>query len=104
MKTTENSQLPRIEKILYKMPKKIAQGKPTGLYQSSTRSKTVYKPSKISTYTYIKWGLEAANNALRQSTTKGKLGREWSGTDNQGVRWHGYCDQYGNITSFYPDD
>jgi len=51
----------------------------------------------------MKSGLEAANNAAKESST-GKLGREWSGTDNDGHKWHGYCDDSGKLTSFYPED
>ena len=65
--------------------------------------KTVYDSSKINTDTYIKWGLQAANNAA-SSSSSGKLGHEWTGTDNQGVKWHGYCNDKGEITSFYPED
>ena len=101
--TKPNSQIDGIEKISYKMPKKDKFGKPTGEYQSSTHEKTVYDPKKISTDAYLKRGLEAANNAARISST-GKLIREWTGVDNQGVRWHGYCDNSGKITSFFPED
>ncbi|MCF0133138.1 MAG: EndoU domain-containing protein [Blautia sp.] len=98
-----NSQLDGVEKIEYQMPKKDRFGKPTGEYKAKKFSKTVYDPSKISTDTYVKWGIQAANNAAKNSST-GKLGREWTGTDNQGVKWHGYCDANGKITSFYPED
>ncbi len=100
---SDNSQFDGVEKLIYRMPKKDAQGKNSGEYQASKKSKTVYDPRKISTSDYIKWGIEAANNAAK-NTTNGKLGREWSGKDNQGKIWHGYCDREGNITSFYPDD
>lgn len=98
-----NSQMDGVEKISYKMPKKDRQGKPTSEFQSSTKTKTVYDSSKISTDQYIKQGLQAANNAAKSSAS-GELGHEWSGTDNKGIRWHGYCDDSGNITSFYPED
>lgn len=98
-----NSQLDGVEKISYKMPKKDRQGLPTTEFQSSTKTKTVYDSNKISTDQYLKQGLEAANNAAKNSST-GKLGHEWSGTDNSGIKWHGYCDDSGNITSFYPED
>ena len=101
--TQTNSQIDGVEKISYKMPKKDRQGNPTSEFQSSTKTKTVYDSNKISTDQYIKQGLEAANNAAKNSTT-GKLGHEWSGTDNKGIKWHGYCDDSGNITSFYPED
>jgi hypothetical protein len=101
--TTPNPHLDGVERISYQMPKRDKTGKPTGEYQSRTHDKTVYDPVKISTNKYIKWGLEAANNAAKKSSS-GKLGREWTGTDSNGVKWHGYCDDSGNITSFYPDD
>ena len=72
-------------------------------YKSKSFKKTVYDPSKINTDTYIKWGLQAANNAA-SSSPSGKHGREWTGTDNQGVKWHGYCNDKGEVTSFYPED
>ena len=92
-----------IEKIFYKMPRKDIAGNLTGEYQTGIKAKTVYDPQKISTETYLQWGLEAANNALKRAKTK-SLGREWSGMDNQGVSWHGYCDAEGKIISFFPED
>ena len=103
IKITSNSQIEGVELISYIMPKKDKSGNPTGDFKTKTFKKTVYDPSKIDTDTYVKWGLEAANNAAR-SYASGRLGREWTGTDNQGVRWHGYCDKNGEITSFYPED
>lgn len=101
--TVPNSQMEGVEKISYKMPKKDKFGNPTKDFQAKTHHKTVYDSSKISSRDYIKRGLEAANNAAKKSPT-GKLRREWSGIDNHGVRWRGYCDSNGNITSFYPED
>ena len=46
---------------------------------------------------------EATNNALKNSST-GKLGCEWTGTDNNGVKWHGCCDESGQIISIYSED
>ncbi len=92
-----------VEKISYKMPMKDAKGNLTGEFKSKTFYKTVYDPAKVSTKQYIKQGLQAANNGAMALST-GKLGREWTGTDNQGVKWHGYCDKNGEITSFYPED
>lgn len=101
--STPNSQIDGIEQISYKMPKKDKFGKPTGEFKTQTFKKTAYDPTKISTDEYIERGLQAANNSARKSKP-GKLDREWSGTDNKGVNWHGYCDENGNITSFYPED
>lgn len=99
----KNSQIKGVERISYKMPKKDRFGKVTGEFQSKTHHKTVYDTSKIRTEQYIKRGLEAANNAASKSAN-GKLRREWTGIDKQGVKWRGYCDSKGNITSFYPED
>ena len=101
--SVENSHIKGVEKISYKMPKKDKFGNATGEFQSKTHHKTVYDTSKIQTDQYIKRGLEAANNAASKSSN-GKLRREWTGTDKQGVKWRGYCDSKGNITSFYPED
>ena len=101
--TTPSKQIDGVETITYKMPKKDKYGNPTGDYKVKTFTKTVYDPSKIDTDTYIKWGLQAANNAAHSSSS-GKLGHEWTGTDDQGVKWHGYCNSAGEITSFYPED
>ncbi len=101
--TKPNSQIDGVEQISNKMPKKDKYGNPTGDFKAKSFKKTVYDPSKISTDTYIKWGLQAANNAAK-ATTSGKLSREWTGTDNQGVKWHGYCDSNGEIISFFPED
>ncbi len=101
--SVKNSHIKGVEKISYKMPKKDKFGHATGEFQSRTHHKTIYDASKISTNEYIKRGLEAANNAASKSTG-GKLRREWTGIDKQGVKWRGYCDSKGNITSFYPED
>ena len=101
--TSPSSQIDGVEKITYKMPKKDKTGKITGEYKSKNYEKTVYNPSKISTDKYVQLGLQAANNAAK-STKTGRLGREWSGTDNQGNKWHGYCNKDGEIISFYPED
>ena len=101
--STPSTQIDGVETITYKMPKKDKYGNPTGDYKAKSFKKTVYDSSKINTDTYIKWGLQAANNAA-SSTSSGKLGHEWTGTDNQGVKWHGYCNDKGEITSFYPED
>ena len=101
--TQTNSQIDGVEKISYKMPKKRQTRKSYFRVSVKYKTKTVYDSNKISTDRYIKQGLEAANNVAKNSTT-GKLGHEWRGTDNKGIKWHGYCDDSGNITSFYPED
>lgn len=98
-----NSQINGVERISYQMPKRDRYGKPTNEYQQKVHHKTVYDASKISTKQYISRGLQAANQAVKNSAG-GKLSREWTGKDNHGVLWRGYCDSNGNITSFYPED
>lgn len=87
-----------VEKVTYRLPKKSPDGKPTGETRTRLYSKTVYDASKISTDEYLRRGLEAANDAAKG----GRLPREWSGTDGQGVRWHGYA-QNNKIESFFPE-
>lgn len=103
IKTEPNSQLIGVEKISYRMPKKDARGIPTGEYQNRIWTKTVYDSAKISTDDYLKRGIQAANNAAKEAVD-GKVGREWTGMDNQGTKWHGYCNSNGDITSFYSED
>lgn len=100
---TPNPHIYGVEIISYQMPKRDKAGKLTGELQSTIHHKTVYDPKKISTDTYVHRGLQAANNTARSSPNQ-RIGREWSGTDNNGVHWHGYCDSNGIIISFFPDD
>ena len=103
IKTEPNSQIEGIEKVYYKVPKKDIKGNPTADFKATEYKKTIYDPKIIPTDQYIKLGIEAANNAAKESAT-GKLGREWTGIDNNGVKWHGYCDESGQVTSIYPED
>ncbi len=45
-------------------------------------------------------GLEAANNAA--TANNGSLSRSWNGTDNNGIKWKGYLDDNGNVSTLYP--
>ncbi len=87
-----------VEKVAYRLPKKGPDGKPTEEMRAKVYSKTVYDASKISTDEYLRRGVEAANDAAKG----GRLPREWSGIDGQGVRWHGYTEN-GEIQSFFPE-
>lgn len=91
-----------IKVIYYQLPKLDMRGKPTSEFRNQVMKKTVYDNNKLSTHDYITRGLEAANNSA-QNSKNGKLSHEWSGVDNQGIKWRGYCDHSGNITSFYPE-
>lgn len=101
--STPHPQIPGVEIIEYRMPKRDKTGAPIpGEYQAGDpKTKAVYDPNVFSTDEYIRRGIEAANNAAKMFPD-GVLPREWSGYDNQGVEWHGYY-QDGHITSFYPD-
>lgn len=85
------------------MPKCDKTGAPIpGQYQEGVpKTKTVYDPKVISDEVYANRGIEAANEAVSRSPD-GVLGREWTGVDNQGVTWRGYCED-GKITSMYPE-
>ena len=102
VKTIDYPGLDGIKVIYYQLPKKDISGKPTSEFRNQLMTKTVYDHNKLSTHDYIAKGLEAANNSAKNSNN-GRLSREWSGVDNQGITWRGYCDSSGNITSFYPE-
>ena len=84
------------------MPKLNADGTPTGEYGAKVFRKTIYDPNIIRDEEYIKYGLEAANDAMNNVGGTG-LPREWTGVDSNGVKWHGYYED-GKITSFFPDE
>ncbi len=56
----------------------------------------IIRKKEINIYLICK---EAVNNA----SSKGVLGREWEGYDGQGIKWRGYTDKDGAVTSFYPE-
>ncbi|WP_312355388.1 CdiA family toxin C-terminal domain-containing protein, partial [Aminipila sp.] len=101
--TKPNTNIKGVETVEYQLSKLDKTGTPIpGEYQSGKPfSKTIYDPKIISDETYMKRGIEAANNALSTSTD-GTLPRIWSGVDKQGVAWRGYYED-GVITSFYPE-
>ncbi len=92
-----------VSKIEYQMPKRDKTGAPIpGEYQDGVpKAKTVYDSNIISTDEYLSRGLEAANNVAFQYEN-GILPREWVGIDNNGITWHGYCEN-GEIKSMYPE-
>ncbi|MEK4162996.1 T7SS effector LXG polymorphic toxin [Bacillus sp. FSL W8-0672] len=91
--------LPGVEKITYQVPSLDAKtGQKIG-WKAKPFDKTVYDPKLISDEDFIKRGKEAVNNA----SSKGVLGREWEGYDGQGIKWRGYTDKDGAVTSFYPE-
>ena len=101
-RVVDYSSIDGIKVIYYQLPKKDIRGKPTSEFRNQVMRKTVYDHSRLSTKAYITRGLEAANNAAKNSES-GRLPREWTGVDNHGITWRGYCDSSGNITSFYPE-
>lgn len=98
-----NSQLIGVKNIRYRLPKKDMAGNPTTEFQSKIYRKTVYDHKVLKTRDYLKWGIEAANEALKRSE-KGRLSRVWEGQDKQGKHWIGNSDVLGHITTMYPDD
>ena len=97
------SSIDGVEVVTYRLPKRDRQGNPTDEMRSTSFTKTVFDPDKISTDEYVGRGMEAAAEAASRSDS-GTLGHEWTGTDSQGVTWHGYTDSNGNVHSFYPTD
>uniref|UniRef100_UPI003EBE47F1 CdiA family toxin C-terminal domain-containing protein n=1 Tax=Bacillus maqinnsis TaxID=3229854 RepID=UPI003EBE47F1 len=91
--------LPGVEKITYQVPSLDAKtGQKTG-WREKSFDKTVYDPKLISDEEFIKRGKEAVDNAF----SRGVLGREWQGYDGKGIKWRGYTDKNGEVTSFYPE-
>ena len=104
VKSTPHPTLEGVETIEYQMPKLDKTGTPIpGEYQSGVpKVKTVYDPNIISDEVYLEKGIQAANDALSKSPD-GLLPREWVGNDVSGIKWRGYSDGNGNITSFFPE-
>ena len=71
-----------------------------GAYAIRTNQKTVYDPKIISDKEYARRGIEAANNALSNSSSAG-LDREWIGIDKKVVKWKGNYEN-GEITTMFP--
>ncbi|MGG0824579.1 pre-toxin TG domain-containing protein [Paenibacillus turicensis] len=91
--------MPEVEKVTYQIPSIDGKtGQVTG-WKAKEYLKTIYDPKVMSDEEYIRLGKEAANNAH----SKGKLGREWDGYDKNGVKWMGYTDSSGTVTSFFPE-
>ncbi|MGG1240517.1 T7SS effector LXG polymorphic toxin [Bacillus sonorensis] len=88
-----------IEKVVYKVPSLDPKtGEITG-WRAQEFKKTIYDPSVISDDDFLKFGKEAAADAA----SKGNLTRVWEGYDSNGVKWIGYTDTNGTVTSFFPD-
>ncbi|WP_172418811.1 pre-toxin TG domain-containing protein [Geobacillus icigianus] len=88
-----------VEKITYQIPSLDPKtGQRIG-WKEKIFQKTVYDPKMISDEEFIKRGKEAANDAA----VRGALGREWEGYDGQGIKWRGYTNENGEVTSFYPE-
>jgi hypothetical protein len=97
-----SSQIDGIQTYTYSVLKKDLNGNPIVGEYSKTFYKTVFDPSKISTDEYIARGIQAANNAAKESPS-GILPIAWTGVDDLGISWRGYCDQISNkITTFFP--
>lgn len=89
-----------MKSIRYEVPKKDKAGNPTSEMRTISTPKSVYDKNVISTEEYMRRGLEAANNAA--TANNGSLSRSWNGTDNNGVKWKGYLDDNGNVSTLYP--
>ncbi|MDI3412205.1 CdiA family toxin C-terminal domain-containing protein [Bacillus sonorensis] len=95
----KHPKLKGIEKVVYKVPSLDPKtGEITG-WRAQEFKKTIYDPSVISDDDFLKFGKEAAADAA----SKGNLTRVWEGYDSNGVKWIGYTDTNGTVTSFFPD-
>ena len=90
-----------VRQIEYSMPEIDGKTeKPTGNYNQSTNTKTIYDPNIISDREYVERGIEAVNNSLEKEPS-GVLPHIWTGVDSKGVTWLGYY-KNGEVTSFFP--
>ena len=100
--STPHPTIDGIEKIEYRLAKLDIRGNPTGELQQKTFTKTIYDSSSVSDEKILKWGQEAADNAMTNG--RGVLQREWVGTAIDGTRIRGYTSNTtGDVTSFFPD-
>ena len=69
VKITSESQskIPGVKTVEYRMPTLNKDGTPTGEYGTRVFRKTIYDPDIISDEVYIRRGLEAANDALKNA-------------------------------------
>ncbi|WP_094605342.1 hypothetical protein SPSIL_002550 [Sporomusa silvacetica DSM 10669] len=89
-----------IKTIEYKIPALDGKTGEVIGWKSQVYKKTVYDPNIISDQQFIQWGKEAAGEAA----SAGRLiGREWSGTASNGLKFRGYLNDAEEITSFFPD-
>ncbi|WP_435366883.1 CdiA family toxin C-terminal domain-containing protein [Enterococcus faecalis] len=84
----------------YQIPELDAKGLPTGNYKKTIFKKSIYDPSIISDDEYIRRGLEAANDAIKNNN--GSMPRDWVGKDSSGKAWRGFFKD-GKIDTFFPD-
>ncbi|WP_124061404.1 CdiA family toxin C-terminal domain-containing protein [Gordonibacter sp. Marseille-P4307] len=89
-----------MKSVRYEVPKKDKAGNPTSEMSTISTPKSVYDKNVISAEEYMRRGLEAANNAA--TANNGSLSRSWNGTDNNGIKWKGYLDDNGNVSTLYP--
>ena len=103
-KITDVTELePGIKKYDYQVPykdrtEKIIDGK----YKSRIQHKTTYDPEIISDENFIKRGVDAFENYKNGLDINEILPRKWEYTDIKGLKWKGYTDGYGNLTSLFP--
>jgi hypothetical protein len=100
--TTPHPTIPGIEKIAYRNIAHTPGGQPIpGTYIQTPKYKTVYDPAIIKDDDFIKYGMEAANNAESVATSSGgTLGSIWNGVASNSWNYDGFY-RDGVITSFF---
>ncbi|MCA9553691.1 MAG: EndoU domain-containing protein [Myxococcales bacterium] len=96
---TAHPSLEGVYQVEYKMPALDGKEQPTGELQAGSFEKTIHDPSVWRDEDILRLGLEAAEDAA----SKGVFGRTWHGTASNGMRFHGYSDANGRVTSVYPE-
>ncbi len=66
------------------------------------QTKTTYAPNVISDECFLNRGIDAFENYKINLPKNASISREWEWFDNSGLKWHGYTDGNGNLTSLFP--
>ena len=89
-----------VERVDYRIARLDHAGQPDGGFKAEVFSKSIYDPAVIPDETMMRWGHEAANDAIRANG--GVLPREWTGDTSGGVTLRGYANTATNeVTSFF---
>jgi len=94
---------PGIKKYDYQVPVKDRTGKIVeGEFKSNIQYKTTYDPEIISDEEFVNRGVETFEDFKISLNENEIIPRKWEFIDKKGLKWKGYTDGYGNLTSLFP--